>query len=98
MEVVITIPSDFDGSGSAYGAEYYGMEISDGTKIWDFEASNGFADSAPIIIDTDGDGDHDRVCWITWTTNSWNTNRDGFTGCHDDTDGTNPQEAWSKEI
>ena len=52
MEVVITIPSDFDGSGSAYGAEYYGMEISDGTKIWDFEASNGFADSAPIIIDT----------------------------------------------
>ena len=98
MEVIITIPSDFDGSSAAYGAEYYGMEISDGTKIWDFESSNGFADSAPIIIDTDGDGDHDRVCWITWTTNSWNTNRDGFAGCHDDTDGTNPQEAWSIEI
>ena len=98
MEMVVTIPSDFDGSSAAYGAEYYGIEISDGTKIWDFEASNGYADSAPIVIDTDEDGDHDRVCWITWTTNSWNTNRDGFAGCHDDTDGTNPQEAWSKEI
>ena len=98
MEVVVTIPSDFDGSSAAYGAEYYGIEISDGTRIWDFEASNGYADSPPIIIDTDEDGDHDRVCWITWTTNSWNTNRDGFAGCHDDTDGTNPQEAWSKEI
>ncbi|MBT6075308.1 MAG: hypothetical protein HOG58_01625 [Euryarchaeota archaeon] len=98
MEMIITIPSDFDGSSAAYGAEYYGLEIFDGTKIWDFEASNGFSDSAPISIDTDGDGDYDRVCWITWTTNTWNTNRDGFAGCHDDTDTSNPQEAWSKEI
>ena len=98
MEMIVTIPSDFDGNSAAYGAEYYGIEISDGTKIWDFEASNGFSDSAPISMDTDGDGDHDRVCWITWTTNSWNTNRDGFAGCHDDTDSTSPQEAWSKEI
>ena len=98
MEMIVTIPSDFDANGAAYGAEYQGLEISDGTKIWDFQASNGFADSAPISIDTDGDGDHDRVCWITWTTNSWNTNRDGFAGCHDNTDSTNPQEAWSKEI
>ena len=98
MEMIVTIPSDFDGNSAAYGAEYYGLEISDGTKIWGIEASNGFADSAPISIDTDGDGDHDRVCWITWATNSWNTNRDGFTGCHDDTDSTSPQEAWSKEI
>ena len=98
MEMIVTIPSDFDGNSAAHGAEYYGLEISDGTKIWDIEASNGFADSAPISIDTDGDGDHDRVCWITWATNSWNTNRDGFTGCHDDTDSSSPQEAWSKEI
>ena len=97
MEIIVTIPSDFDGNSAANGAEYYGMEL-DGTKIWDFDASNGYADSPPISLDTDGDGDHDRVCWITWTTNSWNTNRDGFAGCHEDTDTANPQEAWSKEI
>ena len=98
MEMIVTIPSDFDGNAAVHGAEYYGLEISDGTKIWEIEASNGFSDSAPISIDTDGDGDHDRVCWITWATNSWNTNRDGFTGCHEDTDTSSPQEAWSKEI
>ncbi|MDB3854896.1 hypothetical protein N9347_01140 [Euryarchaeota archaeon] len=98
MEMIVTIPSDFDENSAAYGAEYYGIEISDGTKIWDFEASNGFSDSAPISMDTDGDGDHDRVCWITWTTSSFDTNRDGFAGCHDDTDSNSPQEAWSIEI
>ncbi|MAD72521.1 MAG: hypothetical protein CL973_01845, partial [Euryarchaeota archaeon] len=99
MELVVTIPSDFDDNGAAYGAEYYGVEISDGTKIWDFEASNGYADSAPIVIDTDDDGDHDRVCWITWTVSGiFQTDFDGFAGCHDGTDGSNPQEAWSIEI
>jgi outer membrane protein assembly factor BamB len=99
MELVVTIPSDFDENGAAYGAEYYGLEISDGTKIWDFEASNGYADSAPIVIDTDGDGAHDRVCWITWTVSGiLETNFDGFAGCHDGTDGSNPQQSWSIEI
>ena len=32
-----------------------------------FEASNGFADAPPTAIDTDGDGQHDRVCWVTWS-------------------------------
>ncbi len=99
MELVVTIPSDFDDNGAAYGAEYYGIEISDGTQIWDFEASNGYADSTPIVIDTDDDGDHDRVCWITWTVSGiLQTNFDGFAGCHDGTDGSNPQETWSIEI
>ena len=99
MELVVTIPSDFDDNGAAYGAEYYGIEISDGTEIWDFEASNGYADSTPIVIDTDDDGDHDRVCWITWTVSGiLQTNFDGFAGCHDGTDGSNPQETWSIEI
>ena len=97
MEMVVTIPTDFDDNNAADGAEFYGLEISDGTQIWDFEASNGFADAPPIVIDTDGDGDHDRVCWITWGENNL-ANRDGYAGCHEDTDTTNPQEAFSVEI
>ena len=51
-------------------------------------------DSLPI--DTDGDGDHDRMCWVTW----WQTTtaRHGTTGCVDDTDTSSPNEAWYRDL
>ena len=44
-EIIITIPSDADGSSAVDGAEFRGLEISDGSQLWSFEASNGFADA-----------------------------------------------------
>ena len=72
-EIIITIPSDADGSSSADGAEFRALEIDNGTEIWSFEASNGFADAPPTAIDTDLDGEHDRVCWVTWWQNTFQT-------------------------
>ena len=96
-EIIITIPSDADGSSSADGAEFRALEIDNGTEIWSFEASNGFADAPPTAIDTDLDGEHDRVCWVTWWQNTFQTSRTGVTGCHDVESG-NPDEIWSREL
>ena len=65
-EMIITIPTDADGSTTVDGAEYRGLEIDDGSEIWSFEAVNGYADAPPLAVDTDDDGVIDRVCWITW--------------------------------
>ena len=65
-EIIVTIPSDADGSTAVDGAEFRGIEISDGSQLWEFEATNGFADAPPTAIDTYVDGVHDRVCWNTW--------------------------------
>ena len=95
-EMIVTIPTDADGSSSVDGAEFRGMEIDDGEEIWNFEASNGFADAPPTAIDTDDDGIHDRVCWVTW----WQTTtgaRHGGAGCHD-VGGSSPEEAWNREL
>ena len=35
-EMIITIPTDADGSAGADGAEYRGLEISDGDELWIF--------------------------------------------------------------
>ena len=94
-EFIVTIPSDADGSSAVDGAEFRGLEISDGSEIWNFEASNGFADAPPTAIDTDGDGDHDRVCWVTWWQTT--TDRQGAAGCHD-VEGTVPNEEWSQDL
>ena len=94
-EMILTIPTDGDGQGTADGAEFLGMEIGNATEIWSFEASNGFADAPPTAVDTDGDGQHDRVCWVTWSEENILT-RHGHAGCHDL--GSNPSQAWVKSL
>ena len=94
-EIIITIPSDADGSAAVDGAEFRGLEISDGSQLWEFEASNGFADAPPTAIDTNGDGTHDRVCWNTWWQTT--TDRHGAAGCHDVGSGT-PNQEWAQDL
>ena len=95
-EIIVTIPTDGDSSGNLDGAEYRGLEVANGSEIWTYRSPNGYADSPPLPIDTDGDGDHDRMCWITW----WQTTtaRHGITGCVDDTDTSSPNEAWYRDL
>ena len=94
-EIIVTIPSDADGSTAVDGAEFRGIEISDGSQLWEFEATNGFADAPPTAIDTDGDGVHDRVCWNTWWQTT--TDRQGAAGCHD-VGGTVPNQEWVQDL
>ena len=95
-EIIVTIPTDSDSSGTLDGAEFRGLEVANGSEIWSYSSPNGYADSPPLPIDTDGDGDHDRMCWITW----WQTTtaRHGITGCVDDTDTSSPNEAWYRDL
>ena len=95
LEMILTIPTDWDGSSSVDGAEFVGMEIGNGDELWSFEASNGFADAPPVAIDTNGDGQHDRVCWVTWSQDT--TDRHGHAGCHD-VSGSSPDQAWQKSL
>ena len=98
LEMIVTIPTDGDGDSSIDGAEFRGLEIDDGAEIWRFEAVNGFADAPPTAIDTDGDGQHDRVCWVTWWQSSFpSTARHGASGCHD-VDGDVPDLAWNRDL
>ena len=94
-EIIITIPSDADGSSAVDGAEFRGLEISDGSQLWSFEASNGFADAPPVAIDTNEDGEHDRVCWNTWWQTT--TERQGAAGCHDVSD-SDPNQEWVQDL
>ena len=94
-EIIVTIPSDADGSSAVDGAEFRGLEISDGSQLWEFDASNGFADAPPTAIDTDGDGTHDRVCWNTWWQTT--TDRHGAAGCHD-VGGSTPNQEWAQDL
>ena len=94
-EMIISIPTDADGSSSVDGAEFRGLEIDDGTEIWSFEAVNGYADAPPLAIDTDDDDVIDRVCWVTWYQET--TARHGHAGCHD-VSGNNPQIDWYNDL
>tara|TARA_B100000530_G_scaffold188383_1_gene119508 strand:- start:8601 stop:14234 length:5634 start_codon:yes stop_codon:yes gene_type:complete len=94
-EIIVTIPTDADGSNTIDGAEFRGLEISTGSEIWSFQAENGYADAPPLVIDTDDDGTVDRVCWVTWWQTA--TARHGVTGCHD-VDGSSPEEAWHRDL
>ena len=94
-EIIVTIPTDADGSTAVDGAEFRGLEISDGSQLWEFEASNGFADAPPTAIDTDGDGIHDRVCWNTWWQTT--TDRHGAAGCHN-VGGSAPNQEWVQDL
>ena len=95
-EIIVTIPTDSDSSGNLDGAEFRGLEVANGSEIWSYTSPNGYADSPPLPVDTDGDGDHDRMCWVTW----WQTTtaRHGITGCVDDTDTSSPNEAWYRDL
>ena len=94
-EMIITIPTDADGSNTVDGAEFRGLEIDDGSEIWSFEAVNGYADAPPLAIDTDEDGEIDRVCWVSWYQET--TARHGHAGCHD-VSGNSPQLDWYNDL
>ena len=80
-EMIVTIPTDIDGAGTSDGAEFIGMNVIDGSEIFSFTSSNGYADAPPAVIDSDGNGVTDRICWNTWYRDglSWH----GMVGCHD---------------
>jgi len=96
LEMILTIPTDFDGSNGQDGAEFVGMEIGTGDELWSFEASNGYADAPPVAIDTNGDGQHDRVCWVTWSQETTGA-RHGHAGCHD-VSGSSPNQVWQEPL
>jgi len=80
-EMVVTIPSDADGPGTADGATFVGLDVTDAGILFSLTASNGYADAPPALMDTDGNGITDRICWNTWYRDgiSWH----GMVGCHD---------------
>ena len=96
-EMILTIPTDPNDEAAGNGAKFVAMETTSTTEIFNFRTPNGWADTHPLPIDTDDDGIHDRLCWITWTSESWNTNRIGITGCHDITTDP-PTREWSKDM
>ena len=97
-EMIITIPTDSNGRSPGNGAKFVAMEMTSTTEIFDFRTPNGYSDSQPLPIDTDGDLIHDRLCWVTWySESSVNFNRKGMAGCHD-ISSTNPIKEWSKDM
>ena len=97
-EVVFTVPSDFDGSSNADGASFHAWELTDASEIWSFRAQTGFADAPPLPVDGDGDGIHERICWITWFLDgTFGLDRHARVGCHDVEDGT-PDQAWINSL
>lgn len=97
-EMILTIPTDPNGRTPGNGAKFIAMEMTSISEIFDFRTPNGYADSQPLPIDTDGDSIHDRLCWVTWySDSSWNTERKGMAGCHD-ISSTNPIKEWSKDM
>lgn len=97
-EMVITIPTDPTGRTSGTGAKFVGMEITSTDEIFSFRAPNGYADTQPVAIDIDDDGRHDRLCWVTWYSESaFNFNREGLLGCHDISN-ENPSQEWTRNL
>lgn len=97
-EMILTIPTDSNGRTPGNGAKFMAMEMTSTTEIFDFRTPNGYSDSQPLPIDTDGDDIHDRLCWVTWySESSVNFNRKGMAGCHD-ISSTNPIKEWSKDM
>jgi len=95
-EMILTIPTDSNGRTTGYGAKFVGMELTSTQEVFSFRAQNGYADAQPLPIDTDDDGIHDRLCWVTWySASSFNFDREGMTGCHDLSNDP-PTKEWSK--
>ena len=97
-EMILTVPTDANGRTSGLGARYIGMEMTSTSEIFNFRAPNGYADAEPLVIDTTGDGLDDRLCWVTWYSDSqFSFDRKGMAGCHDISDDT-PFKEWSRDL
>ena len=93
-ELILTIPTDAGGNGAIDGAEYIGIEATNAAEIWSFNAHDGYADAPPVTYDSDDDGVDDRVCWITWRSNTGT--RDGLAGCTNVE--STPVERWRRAL
>ena len=97
-EMVITVPTDGNGRSSGSGARYIGMEITSTEEVFNFRAQNGYADAQPLPLDTDDDGVSDRLCWVTWYSESTiSFNRKGMIGCTDISD-ENTATEWTRDL
>ena len=97
-EMILTIPTDANGRTAGNGARFVAMEMTSTDEIFEFRTPNGYSDSQPLPIDTNGDGIHDRLCWVTWySESSVSFNRKGMAGCHDITSDP-PIKEWSKDM
>lgn len=97
-EMVLTVPTDPTGQTSGTGAKFIGMEITSTDEIFSFRTPNGYADVQPVAIDTDDDGIHDRLCWVTWYREGIDpSNREGLLGCHDISN-ENPSQEWTRNL
>ena len=100
-EMILTLPVDSNGATDGMGAQFVAMELTSATELWRFRAKNGYADAEPIAIDTSGNGITDRVCWVTWYSDSqFSTERAGAAGCHDveDAPDTPPFREWVRTL
>lgn len=97
-EMILTVPTDPNGRTSGTGARFIGMEITSTTEVFNFRAPNGYADAQPLALDTDDDGIDDRLCWVTWYSESaFNFNRKGMLGCTD-ISGSTPVNEWVRDL
>ena len=97
-EMILTVPTDPNGRTSGNGARFIGMEITSTTEVFNFRAQNGYADAQPLPLDTDDDGISDRLCWVTWYSESTvSFNRKGMLGCTDISD-ENPVTEWTRDL
>jgi len=97
-EMILTVPTDSNGRTTGNGARFIGMELTSTSEIFNFRAQNGYADAQPLPIDTTNDGMHDRLCWVTWYSESaFNLNRKGMLGCHDISQ-TTPLKEWTRDL
>ena len=97
-EMILTIPTDANGRSPGNGARFVAMEMTSTDEIFEFRTPNGYSDSQPLPLDTDDDGIHDRLCWVTWySESSVSFNRKGMAGCHD-ISADPPIKEWSKDM
>ena len=97
-EMILTVPTDANGRQSGNGARFIGMELTSTTELFNFRAQNGYADAQPLALDTDADGIDDRLCWVTWySESSVSFNRKGMLGCTDISDNT-PVTEWTRDL
>ncbi|HII22833.1 MAG TPA: hypothetical protein HA359_01095, partial [Candidatus Poseidoniaceae archaeon] len=97
-EMILTIPTDANGRTPGNGARFVAMEMTSTDEIFEFRTPNGYSDSQPLPIDTDDNGIHDRLCWVTWySESSVSFNRKGMAGCHDISSDP-PIKEWSKDM
>ena len=75
-EVILTVPTDPNGT-SGSGARFVAMELTSTTEIFSFRRPT--ATRMPALpVDTDNDGVHDWLCWVTWySTSATSFNRQG---------------------